>query len=56
VTSEALENLMHEERAFPPPPEFAAEANGQPELYEQAAADRLGFWKPQASKLILWVT
>jgi len=56
VTSEALENLMHEERAFPPSPEFAAQANGQPELYEQAAADRLGFWETQARELLTWDT
>jgi acetyl-CoA synthetase len=56
VTSEALENLLHEERTFAPSPEFAAQANGQPELYEQATADRLGFWETQARELIAWDT
>jgi acetyl-CoA synthetase len=56
VSSEALENLLHEERTFAPTPEFAAQANGQPELYEQAAADRLGFWDAQARDLLSWDT
>ena len=54
MTSEALENLMHEERTFPPSGEFAAQANGTAELYEQAAADRLGFWANQARELLSW--
>src|SRR5688572_24059111 len=29
-----LENLLHETRSFPPSPEFAAQANARPELYE----------------------
>jgi acetyl-CoA synthetase len=56
VTSEALENLLHEERTFPPSDEFAAHANGTPALYEQAQADRLGFWDTQARELISWDT
>ena len=31
-----LENLLHETRSFPPSPEFAAQANATPELYEEA--------------------
>jgi acetyl-CoA synthetase len=54
VTSEAFENLLHEERTFPPSAEFAAQANGQPELYEQAGADRLAFWDAQARDLVSW--
>ena len=56
MTSEALENLLHEERTFPPSAEFAAQANGTPALYEQAQADRLGFWETQARELISWDT
>ena len=54
MTSEAFENLLHEERAFPPSDEFAAQAIGQPALYEQAAADRLAFWDAQARDLVSW--
>jgi acetyl-CoA synthetase len=52
--SEALSNLLHEERRFEPTPEFAAAANVKAEAYV-AADDRLGFWEQQASRL-LWTT
>jgi acetyl-CoA synthetase len=54
VTSEALSNLLHEERRFPPPDDFAAQANGTADLYEAAKADRLAFWEQQARELITW--
>jgi acetyl-CoA synthetase len=50
-SSDALSNLLHENRRFPPPAELAAAANARPELYERAAADRLGFWAEQAREL-----
>ena len=49
-----LENLLREERPFPPSPGFAAQANAGPELYERAAADREGFWAEQARELLTW--
>jgi len=55
MTNETLSNLMHEERRFPPSPEFAAAAVAQASLYEEAAADRLGFWEAQARELS-WAT
>jgi acetyl-CoA synthetase len=48
---EAIENLGHEDRLFPPTPEFAAQANATGSLYDEAAADRLGFWAEQAGRL-----
>ncbi len=51
MTDETLANLMHEQRRFPPPAEFAAAANAQPGLYDEAAADRLAFWERQADGL-----
>ena len=51
MSDEALENLLHENRLFPPSPEFAAQANATAQMYEQAAADRLAFWDAQASRL-----
>jgi acetyl-CoA synthetase len=51
MTSEALENLLHEERTFAPSPEFAAQANAAATLYDEAAADRLAFWETQARSL-----
>ena len=51
-----LENLLHETRSFPPSPEFAAAANAKADVYDQAAADRLGFWAAQARERITWKT
>ena len=51
MSDEALENLLHENRTFPPSAAFAAQANATAEMYEQAAADRLGFWDAQADRL-----
>jgi acetyl-CoA synthetase len=56
TTAPSLENLLHETRAFPPSPAFAAQANAQPELYEAAEADRLEFWAQQARELVTWST
>jgi acetyl-CoA synthetase len=49
--SETLENLSSETRQFPPPEALAAAANVKAEAYEQAAADRLGYWEQQARRL-----
>ncbi|MFR9800632.1 acetate--CoA ligase, partial [Streptomyces sp. MS06] len=40
-----------EERRFAPPADLAADANVTAEAYEQAKADRLGFWAEQAGRL-----
>ena len=47
----SLENLSYEERTFPPPPEFAAQANAKESMYADAEKDRLGFWEKQAGYL-----
>ena len=49
-------NLLHEERRFPPTPQFQATAIAKPELYAAASADRLGFWAEQARGLLHWHT
>jgi acetyl-CoA synthetase len=46
-----LDNLSNETRRFPPPAELAENANVKADAYEQAAADRLGFWDTQARRL-----
>jgi acetyl-CoA synthetase len=56
VTSEALSNLLREERRFPPADEFAARANADAGLYDEAATDRLAFWARQARELVTWET
>jgi len=49
--SEALSALLHETRRFPPPEEFARQANAQPGIYEEAAADPEAWWAAQAERL-----
>jgi acetyl-CoA synthetase len=51
VSNESLANLLKEERRFAPPAELAAHANVTAAAYEQARADRLGFWAEQARRL-----
>jgi hypothetical protein len=41
--------------SYPPPVEFAANANANADLYKAAEADRLGFWAEQANRLS-WAT
>src|SRR5699024_8798603 len=33
---------------------FAANANAQPDMYDRAKADRLGFWAEQAREFLTW--
>ena len=49
--STTIDSLLHENRHFPPSAEFVANAIAKPEIYEQAKADRLGFWADQAREL-----
>lgn len=51
VSNESLANLLKEERRFAPPADLAAKANVSAEAYEEAKADRLGFWAAQARRL-----
>ncbi|MBB5075619.1 acetate--CoA ligase [Nonomuraea endophytica] len=48
---QALSNLLHENRRFAPPADLAAAANVTAEAYDEAAADRLGFWERAADRL-----
>jgi acetyl-CoA synthetase len=52
--TDQLATLLSEQRRFPPPAAFAAQANAQPALYDQARADRLAFWEDQA-RLLDWI-
>ena len=52
--SKAIENLLREERVFPPSAEFAAAANAQQSIYEEAETDYLAFWRRQALERIDW--
>jgi len=48
---ESLANLGHEDRLFAPSAEFAAQANAQASMYDEAEKDRLAFWEKQAHAL-----
>jgi acetyl-CoA synthetase len=54
MSSDTIDNLLHESRRFAPDPDFAANAIAKPELYEQARADRLQFWADQSRELLHW--
>jgi acetyl-CoA synthetase len=41
--------------SYPPPPEFAAQANVSDDVYREAEPDRLAFWAKQADRLS-WAT
>jgi len=49
--SETISNLSHEDRKFPPPDDFAANANVKADAYDEAAHDRLAFWEKAAERL-----
>ncbi len=54
--TQALENLLQEDRVFPPSEEFAAQANAKLGIHKEAAADFEAFWKRQALERITWFT
>jgi acetyl-CoA synthetase len=49
-----IENLLQENRTFPPPAEFTAEAVGTADLYEEADDDFVAYWTRQAKERITW--
>ena len=50
-SGDALSNLMHEDRRFPPPEDLAAKPMSPPATYAEADADFEGFWAEQAERL-----
>ncbi|HLH46399.1 MAG TPA: AMP-binding protein, partial [Acidimicrobiales bacterium] len=46
-----LSALLHEGRRFPPPEDFARQANATADVYEEAAADPVAWWERQAEQL-----
>jgi acetyl-CoA synthetase len=51
-----IENLLAERRTFPPDPDFAARANAQQALHEEAEADYVAFWERLARERLAWET
>ncbi|KNX36112.1 acetate--CoA ligase [Luteipulveratus halotolerans] len=56
ASEETLDNLLREDREFPPDPAFTAQAVGTADLYDQADADRETFWADQARERLTWST
>ena len=54
--SQALENLLREDRTFPPSEKFAAQANAKPGIHDEAASDYRAFWHKEALERITWFT
>ncbi|MFP5331301.1 MAG: acetate--CoA ligase [Acidimicrobiia bacterium] len=52
--TDTLEDLLREDRSFPPPPEFTSRANARPGVHEEAEADFETFWMDQARRRITW--
>jgi acetyl-CoA synthetase len=49
----AIDTLMVEGRRYPPPPDFTAEANAGPDVYEQDPAE---FWRTEGLERVTWFT
>jgi acetyl-CoA synthetase len=56
MTESGIENLLHEERRFPPPDAFAIRANASESIYAEAAADSVAWWMKQAVDRVDWIT
>ncbi|MCY1157485.1 MAG: acetyl-CoA synthetase [Citricoccus sp.] len=52
--SGSMDPLLEERRTFPPSEQFAAQAVATADRYEQASADRLGYWADQAREVLHW--
>ncbi len=54
MADSGIENLLQEDRLFPPPREFSEQAVGTADLYEEADADYIAYWTRQAKERITW--
>jgi acetyl-CoA synthetase len=52
TTSHAIETMFLEERRYPPPPDFAAEANAKPDIYERGFEE---FWAAEGRARVTWL-
>jgi acetyl-CoA synthetase len=51
VSEHAIETMFLEERRYPPPPEFAAQANAKPEIYDVPFEE---FWEREGRERLTW--
>ena len=49
--SPAIETMFLEERRYPPPDDFAAQANAQPEIYDRSFDE---FWETEGRERVSW--
>ncbi|MDE0168177.1 MAG: acetate--CoA ligase [bacterium] len=54
MAERTIENLLQEDRTFPPSSDFTSQANAKPGLHEDAAADPVAYWEAQARNRITW--
>ena len=54
MSERTIENLLQEDRMFPPAPDFTAQANARPGLHEEAASDPAAYWEAQARERVTW--
>ena len=52
MTEAKLEAWLEETRSFAPSAEFSKQANAQPSIYADAAADPVAWWRTQADQLV----
>ncbi len=51
VRAQTIDTLLLEERRYPPPPEFAAQAIAQPDIYERGFEE---FWEAEGRERVTW--
>jgi acetyl-CoA synthetase len=51
LSTKTIDTLLLEERRYPPPAEFAAQANAQPDIYDR---DPDEFWDTEARERVTW--
>jgi acetyl-CoA synthetase len=51
MSAQTIDTLLLEERRYPPPPDFAAQANAKPEVYER---DLEEFWEENGRERVSW--
>jgi acetyl-CoA synthetase len=51
ASGQTIDTFLDEERRYPPPPEFAAQANAQPDIYEREFDE---FWETNGRERVTW--
>jgi acetyl-CoA synthetase len=51
MSDHAIETILEEERRYPPPPEFAAQANAKPDIYDVPFEE---FWDREGRERLTW--